>query len=102
MEPITWGALGAIVLFIVSVSTFIFKLTKDYDIKTNAKIAAAIDSYRLEAEARIAPIVLEIGYLKQTSVRQEDLTELKSDVKTLVARLEDMRMLILTLRDSRQ
>ena len=112
MEPITWGALSAVLLFVIAVSTFLLKITKDYDSKTDAKIKSVMKYHKSDTlremellaadnESKIALLSLEISYLKNTSVRQEHLSELKSDVKTLVARLEDMRSLLLIMKDGR-
>jgi hypothetical protein len=124
MEPITWGALSGLILFLVAVSGFVFKLSKDQDAKVDALIKSSLEAHTAliekgvqdkvhelelsladkdaataELRADMGTLEVEMRHLKQTAVRREDLTELKSDVKTLVARLEDMRILILALKE---
>jgi len=124
MEPVTWGAVGAVLAFVLSVAGFIFKLTKDHDQKIVGMINTALTEHGasmtqevqdkvhalelslVEKDKDVAELKAELGvhkseirHIKDTALKQEDITELKSDVKTLVARLEDMRTLILGLKD---
>lgn len=93
MEPVTM-TLGAGIFAIVSaigtVATVYYKLKGSVASQIDNTITKEIKATESKMELRVQALEIELKHLSDTTVRTDELAGLRSDLKAVIQRIEDM------------
>ena len=92
MEPLSI-VFGSISL-IVSGLTAWLALSRFSEERFSSKVEMLVKEHVGSQEMKIQALEIKLAHLAESAVRREDISELKSDIKNLVTRGEDLKDLL--------
>lgn len=95
MEPLSI-VFGSISL-IVSALTAWLALSRFSEERFSSKVESLVSLHTGAQEMKIQALEIKLGHLSESTVRREDISELKSDIKNLVTRVEDLKDLLVKI-----